>query len=265
MHSQCELSSWGLAVSSNDDFAVRPFDEHPFDGGLPFADGDGEFVAAEPIGQSINVASQLEPRELDHPCGMGHRHTTRKRRLLRPLNEERQQWLPSRLLETGGAPTQHSAVRADSRSALNGLAEPLGDLVEIIRTYSPAARPATCGKVDRGDPTSEVAPSRLILVDYRDKFEITPAKRHDPVCSPPACMAAALERRKPMLHLELMGGCSKIGNSDQDVVDLQATIIRRTKSSAFVARPGTGYGCPRWCPRGAITAIRPTSGKRRAA
>jgi hypothetical protein len=32
-----------------------------------------------------------------------------------------------------------------------------------------------------------------------------------------------------VLHLELMRGCGQIVNSDQDMVQLQATIIRGTK------------------------------------
>ena len=76
---------------------------------------------------------------------------------------------------------------------------------------------------------SEVAPRRLVLVDYSDKLEIALAQGHDPVCGTPAWMTAALDRRKPVLHLELMRGSGQVVNSDQDMVQLQATIIRGTK------------------------------------
>jgi hypothetical protein len=60
-----QLSASRGAVRADDDLAVGSFKDDPFDGGLPFAHGDREFVPAEPLGQPINVAAQLQPRDLD--------------------------------------------------------------------------------------------------------------------------------------------------------------------------------------------------------
>jgi hypothetical protein len=42
-------------------------------------------------------------------------------------------------------------------------------------------------------------------------------------------MVAAFDRRQTVLHLELMRGFGQVGNGDQDMVKLQATIIGRTR------------------------------------
>ena len=96
------------------DFPTVDREHDPAHRGRAMRDRHRQCVIAEPLGQSVGVAPQLDARELDDACAVGHFHLTGMGRLGTPLDEERARRIGGGLLHAGQLPLEHATIRRRS-------------------------------------------------------------------------------------------------------------------------------------------------------